>query len=248
MATIRDICTDALRELGVIGVDQAMDGDQATATRRKLERLLNNWNAERRAVYATVFSSFTLTPALSPHTIGPTAATFTVVQRPVTIEAIALELNTSSPSVFLELDQHDAEWWEAQTVPDLSTSYPTDFYYDATWPNGSIYFWPVPDTAYPVSIQIRVLLDDSIGLEDTFSLPPGYQDAITLTLAETCAPSYGAQSVAAAGAIADLARKARARIFENNTSVPRIQTADAGMQGPIGRGTRTTFNYLTRQF
>lgn len=242
MATISTICSDALLEIGVLAQGEPMDAAMGEFTRRKLERLLNEWNAKRCAVYATVFSSFNLTASLNPHTIGPTGATWTVTQRPVSIEAISLELNTSSPSVFVQLTPRDAQWWQAQSVPDLSTDIPTDFYYDPTWPNGSIYFWPVPSAVYPVQIQIRTLLDDTLTLDLTFSLPPGYQEAVTLTLAEKTARSYGR---AVSQDLANDARNARAIIFNNNDTTPRIATADVGMSGPRQGGTRSTFNWLT---
>ena len=246
MATIRDICTDALFEIGVLAEGESMSADVGDFTRRKLERMLNRWNAERRAVYATIFPTFTLTPSLSPHTIGPTGATFTATQRPVSIECISVELSSSPSSVWYELDQHDREWWDGLVTPDIETSWPTDFYYDATWPNGSIYFWPVPSGAYTVAVTSRVLIDDTLGLTDTFTMPPGYQDAVTLSLAEECVRAFGAPP----SRLTDLqrdARTARATVFSNNSEIPRLCTADAGMQGPRPSGQRSSFNYWNGQ-
>ena len=241
MPTIRAICQDALTELGVVGNGQAMDPNDADMARGKLQRIVNQWNAQRCAVYADVFSQFTLTPALSPHTIGPTAATWTVTQRPVSIEAISLILDNSNPDVYLPLVKRDAAWWQAQITPTIQVDIPSDFYYDATWPNGSVYFWPVPSTAYDVQLQIRTLLDDSFVLTDVFTFPPGYQEALTLTLAETVARSFGRPVTAD---LASDARNARALIFANNDSTPTLETRDAGMEGPRG-GIRSSWNWIS---
>lgn len=241
--TIRGICTDSLMELGVLAQGEAMTAETGDFMRRKLERLLNNWNAERCAVYATTFTSFTLSPSVSPHTIGPSAATFTVTQRPVSIDGISLALPGAAPTVYVELTARDEAWYRAQTVPDLSTDIPTDFFYEASWPNGEIYFWPVPDAAYDVRLTTRVVLDDAIALTDSFSLPPGYQDAITLTLAEESAVSFGTKAVEAANLLAAHAQKARARIFANNDSTPTLATRDHGMPGRYA-GIRSNWNYL----
>ena len=241
MATISTICSDALLEIGALEQGEAMPAATGEFMRRKLERLLNEWNAKRCAVYATVFSSFNLTASLNPHTIGPTGATWTVTQRPVSVEAISLGLNSSSPTVYIPLNKRDAEWWQAQSVPGLTSDVPTDFFYNPTYPNGSIYFWPVPTAVYPVQLQIRTLLDDAIALVDTFTLPPGYQEAITLTLAEKSARSFGR------GIRPDLvtdAANARALIFANNDETPSIATADCGMSGPTQSGSRSTWNWL----
>ncbi len=240
MATIRNLCSDALAEIGVVSEGAAMTPDQGDFMRRRLQRIVNKWNAQRCTVYATVFAQFTLTPNLSPHTIGPTGATWTVTHRPVSIEGISLGINTSTPIVFLPLNVRDADWWQAQTVPTLTSDVPTDFFYNPTWPNGSIYFWPVPTAAYPVQLQIRTLLDDTFTLDDTFDLPPGYQDALTLTLAEGAARPFGQ---ALPDSLVRDAAMARAVIFANNDITPHLTTRDSGMEGPTG-GNRPSFNWL----
>ena len=240
MANIRDICQTALEEIGVVGQGSVMQAEDAVVVRRKLRSLLNQWNARREAVYATTFPEFTLVPGTAPHTIGPTAATFTVTQRPVAIEAISLGLNSSTPTVYLPLNKRDADWWEAQSVPALESDIPTDFFYSATWPNGEINFWPVPTAAYVVQLQIRVVLDDLVDFDDTFDLPPGYHEAITLSLAEMCCRPFGRPMPPDLKADASTAR---AVIFANNDMTPRLATRDAGMEGP-GGGLRPSFNWL----
>src|SRR3972149_6140403 len=83
--TIQDLCQDALLEIGVLAQGESIQAGDAAFTLGKLQRLLNSWNANRRAVYATTFVTNPLTPSLSPHTTGPTGATWTVTQRPGSI-------------------------------------------------------------------------------------------------------------------------------------------------------------------
>jgi hypothetical protein len=195
--------------------------------------LLDRWNAERQAVYVDVFRTFTLVPALNPHTIGPTGATFTVSQRPVTIESIMLILETG---VRIHVVQQDVQAFAADTVPTLESTFPTKFYYGPSWPNGAIHFWPIPTVAYGVDIQSRIVLAEP-GLDDEISLPPGYRDALTLTLAEDVASGYGVQIPPK---VAQGARMARAQVWKNNDQPRRITTTDAGMPGS---NAREGFNY-----
>lgn len=242
MATIRDILTDAYLEAGIHAPGESLSDENAAFGLSKLNRLLDRWNAERLKVYATLFSEFTFTPNLSPHTIGPTG-TFVVSQRPVSIESAQTILNTVSPPVKTPIRMQDAAWWASVTVPGVTSTQPTDLYYNPTWPDGTLNFWPVPTIAYDVELQSRVLLA-SVGLNDTFSLPPGYQDAITLSVGEDLIPSYGVPEQTASGLRAD-ARRARAIIEANNDPTPKLVTQDAGMPSGQESSTRTTWNYRT---
>lgn len=237
--TVAEVITETFQDINVLAVGESLSAAMEQDGLRKLTRLLNSWNAIREAVYADRLTTYTLVPSLQPHTIGPAASTptYTVIQRPVSIDGANLVLNDVSPAVHRPLNLRDSEWWRLLVVPTLSTSIPTDLYYNAEWPLGKIYLWPVPTTAYGLEIQTRIVLDDLL-LTDTLSMPPGYRDAITLTLGERLAPVYPP-----ANPQPEAAREARARIFANNDVVPRLQTADFGMPHASSTTPRATFNY-----
>jgi hypothetical protein len=198
-----------------------------------LNALLDQMNATRHMVFADVFSTFTLTPGLNPHTIGPTG-TWVTAQRPVSIEGASLEL---SAGIFIPIALKDAAWWDAVVLPGLTSAVQMALFYNPTWPNGELWFWPVPSTALAVVLMTRVVLAQ-VTLATTFTLPPGYQKAITLTLAEDCAASFGTQPKPSTVA---LARQARAAIFNNNDPPCPLVTRDAGLPGGGGG----VYNYRT---
>lgn len=231
--TWADIIDDALRELGVLNATDPASGPDAVLGLLRANKILDNWNAEGQAVYAQAFTPYTTTGALSPHTIGPTG-TFVVATRPQAIESAAIVLN----GVTIPITIRDRDWYAALLLPDLAGSIITDLNYEPSWPNGALKFWPVPSAAVSVVLQTRVLLA-AVVASDTFTLPPGYQDALTLTLAEDLAAPM---RVAVSPITQQHAREARARIFGNNVRPIRITTQDSGMsQG----SRRSTFNYLT---
>jgi hypothetical protein len=242
MATWQTLATAVLQKLQVIAAGETPSSAQSDTVLAEINRLLNNWNADRLAVYASAFNTYTLVPGLSPHTIGPSGQTFTVTTRPVSLDGATLVLTSSSPAANLPINIRDADWWSAQITPTIQSSVVTDVYYQPDWPNGKLFFWPVPSVAYSVQLMTRVVLSDTATLSGTFSLPPGYEDAIILTACQMAAPNFGAGAVAAAGLIREDARQARARIYANNDPTPSLQTADSGMQGPSHQ--RSTWNYL----
>lgn len=236
--TVSDLITEALVEIRYARAGDTLAPDDATTALAIFNRLLDAWNAERRAVYASAFATYVVTPNLQPHTIGP-SGTFTVTQRPVSLDGASCILNVgTSAQLNLPVVLRDAEWWNSQRTPRLANQLWTDLYYQADWPNGSIYLWPIPTIAYSLQLQTRVLLAE-VALTDTFTLPPGYREALTLTLAEQLASPFG--QILAPQTV-QFAAMARARIFANNDSIPNIHTRDSGMPQSRGKN-RTQWNY-----
>lgn len=233
--TADEICIAALQEINVNDpVDTPAQADLFFVL-AKLNRLLDNWNADRQAVYANQFLEFTITPSLNPHTIGIAAntPTWTVVgNRPVSIEGAILILAGSNPQARIPMRKRDAQWFQNLITPGIEVETPTDWYYDATWPNGSFYLWPVPSQANTIQLWVRSVLSQLTQFQ-TFDLPPGYQDAIILTLAEDIGPTYEKPP---SMVLMAKAKAARARIFGNNIEIPTLSTRDAGMPSGGGQG------------
>ena len=235
------VVKEALAELNVIQPGASIPAPISTIVLSKLNQIIDNWNAEREKVWAQIFSSFTLVAGLSPHTIGPSGATFTVVQRPVTLDGCSLNLNALTPNVFIPIDVIDWQLYQRLSVPSIATAIPTMVYYETDWPNGKLFFYPVPNFAYGVRLAIRTLMG-VVTLNDNLDLPQGYQSAITLTLSEDSATLFG-RAVPAQTTKNALA--ARLRIGANNTIVPKLDLRD-GQQEP--RSDMSDFNYHSRSF
>lgn len=231
MATINDLVTSALRELGIVDVTATPPAELSALALGQINRILDEWNAKRGAIYADTFTApAALVAGTNPHTIGPSGATLSASpSRPVSIEGI--RLTTDNGETYLPpLTSRDAAWWHGLANPGTQSDYPTDFYYDATWPNGAIYFFPEPgSSSVKVSIWSRVVLA-SVVLSDTFTMPPGYHSALLETLKErlTALPMFASMSTPD---IKEAARRARGDAFGNNETIHRMMTADSGLAG-----------------
>lgn len=238
-----DLIKEALMEIGAYSQGETPSAEDAAFGLSKLNRALDSWSAKKLNLYNVDFNSYTLTPSLQPHTIGPTGATFTVAQRPVRIENAAIIINTSSPNVRCPLNIRNDDWWANLRVRDVMTSLPTDVYYSPSWPNGSLYLWPVPTLAYGIELETWTLLSQIPNLTTTISLPPGYQDALTYTLALTLCPAFAKP---ADPVLVAAWQKAMQIIQSVNSTAPLMTTRDFGM--PRAGPERPYFNYLTGGF
>jgi hypothetical protein len=233
--TILELVSDALMEIGVLSAVDAPTGEDATLALLRLNKLFDNLNAERRMVYADTFSTFTLTPSLNPHTIGASGGTWTVTSRPESIESANLIIS----DIRHPLAIRDAQWWSGISVPEHESDIPTELYYEKAWPLGQVWLYPVPSAAYEIEFVTRVVLA-SVALADDFTMPPGYQDAVTLTLAEDLVAPF---RVPMPQNLPMKAVKARGRVWTANAVIPRLRTADDGLGGG-----RSTWDYRTGRY
>lgn len=255
--TALDVITDAMIEVGMLAPGEVPDSETGQWAFRKLNYLVDEWEAQAGKVYSYNFSVFTLVAALSPHTIGPSGtATFStgLQPRPTRIESASLLLNESAPSpngvVDLPINIRDAAWWAGQQVKGIQTNVPTDLYYDPTNPDGSIYFWPVPNVQRQVRLQLQNLLSQYIAITDPLggpggvgTLPPAYRAALMYTLAERLCPGSKLQAMPE---LKEQAVVARAALFSNNAKSPRIASQDFGMPRSGSKsGTRGDFNWYS---
>lgn len=238
-ATARTIVTNAMLELGILSGTETASGPDAAFVLSKLCLLYNGWNAFRPAVFCMEFTSFTLVPSTGTYTLGPTGA-FVLAQRPVTLDGCNIVLTDVTPNVRNPMNPRDWQWWQAQSVRSITSSYPTDFYYKPSFPNGQLNVWPVPTVAYGIETVTRNLIDDTLSLDDVIDQPPGYQNAVTLTLAEDIAGAFG-KSISAI--LERNARQARALIYANNDFTGSMATVDAGM--PSANANAASWNYKT---
>lgn len=243
--TYKDLAFDALKELGIYQAGDTPSAEDLADALSMLTRVVDNCNADDRAVYAEAFPEYTLVPSLQPHTIGPTLATWTATQRPERIDGANLILPATPNNTNIPIRVNDYQWWLNQPVPGLTTNYPTDLYYQPDWPNGKIFFWPVPTTAYDVQLALRLVLDSAFNANTTFTLPPGYRDYYTTTTAMALLSSFGAAARPAPN-LPQRQRMAEQRVFGANVVVPRIATAQSGVPTGDESSIRTSFNYYSR--
>jgi hypothetical protein len=249
--TFRVICTNAFYEINVVAPGENPDESELAFALDKANRLADLWSAQKIYIYASQLLSaapnaganFLLQAGLSPHTIGPATAnpTFPVLyEAPVRIKNINIILNNVTPVVRFPLTKRDSDWWATNRLQAIQTALPTDFYYRRDWPAGSIFFWPVPNRAYGAEVEVETIIPGGVTLDTIYTVPAGYEEAFTLTLAELLCPSFEKQPNAVLINAALLARNA---VKGLNNGAPRISLDDFGDSSSARP--RASFNYRT---
>lgn len=237
---VLNIITDAMIEVGALAGGETPSLDDSAWILRKLQRLIDRYNARKPMVYNVNFSRFTIPINKQPITIGPDGADFNVNQRPVDIESISLILTSTGDSeIELPLNKRDQDWWAANTIKNLTSTLPTDFYYSPDWDNGQIYLWPIPTAVNDVRIQSRLVLAELTTYAQNFSMPPAYWDLIVSELAISLCPGF---ERSASPELIQMQKAALKAVQTLNISSPRL-ASDAPSQ-PGNSNARPDFNFL----
>jgi hypothetical protein len=239
-----ELFRDALLEIGALDPLDDVPAELQELARVRYNGIINQRNARSEWTYAVTWPTYTTTSGLSIHTIGPDTATWSATLRPVEILGANLQIGSGVSLINVgPINLRDRQWWLANAVPQVQSGVPTDLYYEPTFPNGSIYLWPVPNAAYVIQLELRTILSeiDDTQFSDDFSLPPSYRRDLTLTLAEDlCGPL----TLPMPPSLMRKAATARADTQSNNNPPVRIQTRNSGMPG----GSTTAgggFNWVT---
>ena len=190
MAVVSDLIASALKEIGVLAESEVPSASQGADALAALNRLVDQWKAERLQIYSITRTVFTISGGT--YTVG-TGGTVNV-DRPVFLDHVGFQDTSSSPVMEYELSELTDDAYAGLTPKALTSPFPTSWYYNATFPLGALTLWPTPTSATLQGVLYApAAVAAFAGLTTAISLPPGYEELILTTLALRLATSYGRQ-------------------------------------------------------
>lgn len=223
MATAADLIRRSLKLLGVYAAGESLRAEDAADGLVELNHLLGTWANERLQVHGTRRATYSLTPNISPHTIGP-SGTITA-PRPLRIDGAGIiRVAQTNETPLKKLS--DGEY---RAIGDKATTgdAPSSFWVEETAPDANLWFWPVPTSAATLVLYTWGRITE-FALADTIALPDGYENALAHALAVQIAPMYGVEP---SGVLMNNANEALAAIKRTNQRTPVLR-ADRAV--PIG--------------
>lgn len=226
MTTAATIIADALIEIGVQGAADTTPAEDQSLCLRKLNQIMQRWSNSRLAVPVLTEISVPMT-GVQTYTIGPSGAV--VAARPIkAMSATAIDANGLEYPVSL----YSRKDWDAIGQKNVSGGPPDVAWYQPSSPNGVLHVYPLT-SAYTLKLDCLTLLASFSSVSAEVTLPEGYESALTLTLADDVAASFGKQ------ATADTRRRcaaAMAAIKATNTEPLYLDVGMRGLDFEIGRG------------
>jgi hypothetical protein len=178
-----------MRLAGVIGRSDTPDNDEAADGLISLNAMLESWRIERLMVYQIVQNSHTWTASQASRTIGTSGSPNFSAQRPDRVDS-AFVRDSNNNDYPLEVLADRTEY-DAIVVKSTTSTLPQWLFYDPSYPNGTLYLFPVPSVQVTLKLNTWQTLQSFSTLTTDLALPSGYERAIVFNLAPEIAPEYG---------------------------------------------------------
>jgi hypothetical protein len=215
--TALEMIKASLRLIGVVSADETIDATTAANAKQVWNMMLGLWGNEGLMIYTRTDTAYNLQIGVGSYTIG-SGATFSGV-RPIAIDSAFVRDGTDDlPLALIGPDEYFAIAMKAS-----ASTYPTHLYYNAAYPQGTIYVYPVPSAVNALHLIYRKAFTEVSELSDALALPPGYEMALRYNLAVELAPEFG---VAIPALVLDRAAKSKAVLKTTNAVDVLMQCED----------------------
>jgi len=188
MTTARDICLQALKDSGIIGVGQTALAEDINDSFTALNQMLAQWRRKRFLIpYLSTISK--ISTAAQTYSMGPGGDfdTGTGISRPDKIESAYFRQKTGQPNNEVDFGLTIIPSREQYNQISLKTlqTFPNWVYYEPTFPLGTLYFWPIPQAnIYEMFVSVKSTLQRFVDLNTIIVLPEEYEAALRFCLAQ----------------------------------------------------------------
>jgi hypothetical protein len=197
MATVADVITDALMDLGVLAEEQTPNASQSAQGLRRLVRFLKLCRTENLYIPIIARVTATLTPSAPSFTVG-TGGNINII-RPGLQQVEKVNYLDNSLSTPLEVSlgplMTEAEY-EAIPLKTQTSTRPVRAYYSPTYSSGfgTLIPWPISTGASLLwVVYYHAAIADYAAISDTVTVPDGYEQFLVKSLAMELAPSFQRQ-------------------------------------------------------
>lgn len=186
--TARELCTAALEYLGVVASNETPDATDLNRVFAALNDFMDSLSTDSYMLFSQQDEEFSLVGSQATYTIGASGADFTTV-RPGAIQGAWVRVN----DVDYPLAPINNEQYNAIGSKSIETTIPQFFYYNPTFPNGTLKIWPVPSEAATINITSQKQFTRFASLNTAVSLPVGYARMLKWNLIAESAEAFGKQ-------------------------------------------------------
>lgn len=218
--TAGDLINQQLRLIGMLAEGETPSADTSNDALTAMQQMIDSWSTERLSVFTTQEQVLTWPANQRSRTLGPTGTL--VGLRPVG------ELDDATyyivNNISYDLQIINQQLYNSIALKTATTTLPNLIYMDSSYPDATLYLYPVPTQALEMHFVSVQELTQPLTLATTLAFPPGYLRAFRFNLACEFGPEFGYPVPADVKRIAIMSKRAIKRInnpqdvmsFDNN--------------------------------
>jgi len=166
VATARDFITLALKEAGVLGVGQTPLPEDLNDAFVLLNRMLSQWQ-KRRWLVPNLIDVSAIGNSAKSNLIGP--GQYYNSLRPDKIQAAYFKQLNGAGGGSNQVSYPLIPIWSYENYARIAlkelNSWPQYFFYDAAFPNGNVFIWPIPTSDFEIHLIVKGPIGFTIELE-----------------------------------------------------------------------------------
>ena len=188
--TAGDQIVAALRLIGMLSEAEEPSAATAQDALLALDQMVDSWNTERLAVFATQDQVFSWPPGLMSRTLGPTGDF--VGNRPVQVDD-STYFRDPSNNISFGIKIINQQQYDGIAVKTVTSTYPQVMWINNDFPNIEMTIYPVPTKLLTWHFISVSELDQPAQLDTVLAFPPGYLRAFKFNLACEIAANFGVE-------------------------------------------------------
>ena len=190
MASAGDIINRSLRLIGQLAENEEPSAATVQDALAAMNQMIESWNTERLAVYATQTQVFNWPVGVAVRTLGPTGDF--VGERPVQVDA-ATYFKDGEEGLSFGIKLVNQDQYNGIALKSVTSSYPQVLWVNNTYPDVTLTVYPVPSKLLQWYIVSVAQLTKPAQIATDLNFPPGYLRAFRYNLACELAPEFGVE-------------------------------------------------------
>jgi len=228
--TVRQHLKRVLQMIGAVAAGETPTADEIADGMLTLNAMVEEWAAQGMTMYAVTRYTKVIVASQASYTIGPSGGDITAPW-PYRIESALLRDTSADPDLEVPLNILNLQEWQALTQRATTGTWPTDLYYNASFPLGTIYLYPIGTSVdRTLVLDLPVPVSSFTDADTVISLPPGYEKTLRYNLAKELCAEYGRP---VDPVVAEMAVKTMTHIKTMNER-PRLLRCDPALLGRYG--------------
>lgn len=188
--TARDIIYGALRLIGQLAEGEVPSAQTAQDSLTAMNQMIDSWSIQSLKTHSTQDQTFNWPTNERVVTFGPTGDI--VGNRPVQVLDSTYFITTNTtPNISYSIQLVNDEQYSNISAKTLTSSLPQILWVNYTYPNVTMYIYPVPTQLVEFHLISVQELSQPVNLSTELSFPPGYMKAFRYNLAVELASEFG---------------------------------------------------------